>query len=136
MAETSTTKPCGPEPTQPLRILVVEDHESFRRRVCSMLEKRPELRVIGEARRIHQLSPESKIVFLSSESTADVVEEAFSVGAVGYVVKSDAGRDLLPAVESVRKGRQFVSSGLSDLYARRTYLTRLRQEQRLSNRIK
>jgi DNA-binding NarL/FixJ family response regulator len=75
----------------------------------------PILNGIEAARRIPKISPESKIVFVSLESAADVVEAAFSVGAVGYVVKTDVGRELLPAVEAARKGRQFVSSGLSAL---------------------
>jgi DNA-binding NarL/FixJ family response regulator len=122
----------------------VEDYEPFRRFVCSTLEKRPELQVIGEvsdgleavhkaeelrpdlilldvglptlsgieaARRIRKLSPTSKILFVSQESSTDVVEEALRLGATGYVVKTRAASDLLPAVEAIRQGGQFVSSG-------------------------
>jgi hypothetical protein len=39
--------------------------------------------------------------------------EALSLGALGYVLKTRAGIDLLTAVEAVCQGRQFVSSGLS-----------------------
>jgi DNA-binding NarL/FixJ family response regulator len=72
----------------------------------------PKLNGIEAARRIRKLVPKSKILFLTQESSDDVVREAFSVGARGYVVKIDAGSDLLPAVESVLRGRSFVSSGL------------------------
>ena len=41
------------------------------------------------------------------------VQEALALGALGYVVKAHAGSELLPAVEAVLQGRQFVSSGLS-----------------------
>ena len=58
-------------------------------------------------------SPESKILFVSQESSADVVQEALALGALGYVVKAHAGSELLAAVEAVLQGRQFVSSGLS-----------------------
>jgi DNA-binding NarL/FixJ family response regulator len=72
----------------------------------------PSLNGIEAARRILKVSPESKIVFISQESSAEVVEEAFRLGARGYVVKRRAGIDLLPAIEAVRGNGQFVSSGL------------------------
>ena len=72
----------------------------------------PTLNGIEAARRIHKLVPECKILFLSQDSSADVVQEAFNSGALGYVVKAHAGSELLAAVEAVRHGRHFVSSGL------------------------
>jgi DNA-binding NarL/FixJ family response regulator len=71
----------------------------------------PTLNGIEAARRIRKLTPESKIIFLSQESSADVVQEALRFGQ-GYVVKTRAESDLLAAVEAVLEGRQFVSSGL------------------------
>jgi len=132
--------------TSAFRVLVVEDHEPFRRFLCSTLEKRPELQIVGEvsdgleavhkaqelqpdlilldvglpslngieaARQIRKLSHKSKILFVSQESSADVVQEALSLGALGYVVKTQAGSELLPAVKMILEGRQFVSSGLA-----------------------
>jgi DNA-binding NarL/FixJ family response regulator len=72
----------------------------------------PTLNGIEAARRIRKLAPESKILFLTQESSADVVEEAFSLGALGYVLKAHAGTELLAAVDAVRQGRQFVSKGI------------------------
>ena len=73
----------------------------------------PSLSGIEAARRIRKLSPESKILFISQESSADVVQEALALGALGYVVKAHAGSEMLAAVEAVLEGRQFVSRGLS-----------------------
>jgi DNA-binding NarL/FixJ family response regulator len=73
----------------------------------------PSLNGIEAARRIRKVSPESKILFLSQESSADVIEEALSLGAMGYVIKAHAGSELLVAIEAAREGRQFVSNGLS-----------------------
>jgi DNA-binding NarL/FixJ family response regulator len=70
----------------------------------------PSLNGIEAARQIRALVPEAKIIFLSQESSADVVQQALSVGASGYVVKVNAGIDLLPAIEAVISGRQFVST--------------------------
>jgi DNA-binding response OmpR family regulator len=72
----------------------------------------PKLNGIEAARRIRQLSPSSKIIFLSLHDSQDVVLAALSTGALGYVRKTDAGRELLPAVDAVLRGMQFVSSTL------------------------
>jgi len=72
----------------------------------------PMLNGIEVARQIRNLRPECKILFMSQESSADVAQEAFSLGALGYIVKPHAGRELLPAVDAVCQGRQFVSKGL------------------------
>jgi DNA-binding NarL/FixJ family response regulator len=74
----------------------------------------PTLNGIEVARHIRKLVPESRIVFVSQESAADIVEESLRLGALGYVVKTRIASDLLPAVEAVRQGRQFVSSGLAN----------------------
>ena len=73
----------------------------------------PSLNGIEAARRIRKLSPESKILFMSQESSADVVQEALGTGAHGYVVKSDAGSELLPAVKAVLEGKRFISASLA-----------------------
>ena len=72
----------------------------------------PSLNGIDAARRIRKLSPKSKILFISQESSAAVVQEALALGALGYMVKAHAGRELLAAVEAVLQGRQFVGRGL------------------------
>jgi DNA-binding NarL/FixJ family response regulator len=73
----------------------------------------PILNGIEAARRIRGLSPESKILFLSENRSWEIAEEALCTGAGGYVVKSDAGSELLPAVEAVLHGKQFVSASLA-----------------------
>src|SRR5258705_4794348 len=72
----------------------------------------PSLNGIEAARRIRGLVPHSKIVFLTQESSDDLVSEAFRMGALGYLVKTHAGSDLLRALEAVRQGRRFLSRGL------------------------
>src|SRR3954452_9889582 len=72
----------------------------------------PKLNGIEAARRIRTVSPESKILFVSQESSADVVQEVLRLGALGYVAKTDAGSELLTAVEAICEGRRFVSAGL------------------------
>ena len=73
----------------------------------------PKLNGIDAARRIRELSPQSKILFVSQESSVEVVQGAFSAGASGYVVKLDAGRELLNAVRAVLRGERFVGHRLA-----------------------
>jgi two-component system nitrate/nitrite response regulator NarL len=72
----------------------------------------PTLNGIEAARAIRKLSPQSKIIFLTQESSADVVQAALELGAKGYVLKTRAGSELFNAVDAVLEGKQFVSSGL------------------------
>jgi DNA-binding NarL/FixJ family response regulator len=68
----------------------------------------PKLNGIEAARRIRELSPQSKILFVSQESSLDIVQGAFSAGASGYVGKIEAGRELMTAVRSVLRGERFI----------------------------
>lgn len=72
----------------------------------------PRLNGIEAARRIRRLSPTSKIVFLTQNNDLDVVRTALGTGALGYVHKTKAGKELLPAVDAVLRGKQFVSTRL------------------------
>ena len=75
----------------------------------------PALNGIEAARRIRMASAKSKMVFVSQESSTDMVQEAFNVGARGYVVKTDAGSELLIAVNAILRGQRFVSSSLTGI---------------------
>ena len=72
----------------------------------------PKLNGIEAARKIRVLIPGSRIIFVTQEYSAEVVTEALSFGAWGYVLKVSAGSDLFAAVEAVLGGGQFVSRGL------------------------
>lgn len=78
----------------------------------------PGLNGIEAARRIRELTPDAKIVFLTQESSPDVIEEALQLGACGYVLKSEIETDLVPALYAAVQGKQFVSgrdSGFGDV---------------------
>lgn len=70
----------------------------------------PSLNGIEASRRIRAFAPESKIIFVSQESSADIVQEALSIGACSYVLKTKAATDLLPALDAVLADRQFLST--------------------------
>ena len=73
----------------------------------------PKLNGIEAARRIRKVSLGSKILFVSQESSADAVREALGTGARGYVVKTDARRELLDGVSAVLRGERFVGRRFS-----------------------
>src|SRR5882672_12890042 len=58
----------------------------------------PTLNGLEAARRISKLAPECKIIFLSQESSADVMQEALNL-ACGYLVKKKAATELSAAIE-------------------------------------
>jgi DNA-binding NarL/FixJ family response regulator len=74
----------------------------------------PGLNGIETARRIRKLSPSSRILFASQDSAPDLVQQALSLGALGYVLKAHAATELLAAVEAVLRNEQFVSRTLID----------------------
>src|SRR5690349_24860609 len=64
------------------------------------------------ARLLRRIGSTAKIVFLTVHNDQDFVEEAFSAGAVGYVIKPRLGRDLLVAVREALIGHTFISPDL------------------------
>lgn len=74
----------------------------------------PKLDGIAAAGRIRRLAPTAKIIFVSQNSDKEIVREALSDGARGYVLKADVGRELVPAVNAVLRGEKFVSRQFTD----------------------
>jgi DNA-binding NarL/FixJ family response regulator len=74
----------------------------------------PNLNGIEAARRILQLVPQTKVLFLSGHGSPDVVQEALNTGANGYLLKSRAESELLAAVKAVLTGQMFISKALAD----------------------
>jgi DNA-binding NarL/FixJ family response regulator len=93
-------------------LTAVEKAEELRPDLVLMDIGLPKLNGIESARRILQSDPQTRILFLSEESSSDFVDEAFNLGARGYVVKRDAGTDLLLGIDAVVRGEKFVSRSL------------------------
>jgi len=72
----------------------------------------PGLNGIEAARRIRKFAPNARIIFLTQESSPEIVHEAFNLGASGFVSKSLCYKDLPAAIEAVLHGGRFVSTGL------------------------
>jgi DNA-binding NarL/FixJ family response regulator len=72
----------------------------------------PDISGIEVAPGIRKVSPESRIIFVSQHISIPLAKDALRGGAYGYVVKSDAGLDLVAAIEAAHMGRSFVSRTL------------------------
>lgn len=73
----------------------------------------PKLDGIGAALRIHELVPNAKILFVTQNSDTDIVATVLSTGAYGYLLKIDAGQELIVAVETIIRGDRFVCKRLA-----------------------
>ena len=71
----------------------------------------PKMNGMEACRRIRKVAPNAKIVFLSQNTSPEVVQEALRAGALGYLLKSEA-TDLPIALTAVLQGTQFVSNRL------------------------
>lgn len=74
----------------------------------------PEISGIEATQRIRELSPASRILFLSEHRGRDIIEAAFAAGGMGYVLKSDSLSDLVPGVRAILCGERFLSRSLRD----------------------
>ncbi len=125
----------------PVRIVVVDDFEPWRRSIVSLVAKDPAFQVISEAadgaegvrmclelrpdlvildvglpkvngleaaRQIREVSPDTKILFVSANHSSDVIREALRIGAAGYILKTHVLRELLNAVRAVVRDEDFL----------------------------
>lgn len=74
----------------------------------------PEMSGIEATRRIREVSPQSRILFLSEHLGRDIIEAAFAAGGMGYVLKSDSLHDLIPGVRTILRGERYLSRSLRD----------------------
>jgi DNA-binding NarL/FixJ family response regulator len=75
----------------------------------------PGLNGIDAARQIRKAMPDVKILIYSMHYAERLVQEVFQAGADGYVLKTDAGKHLIQAVESIMAGQKFFSSKVSEV---------------------
>jgi DNA-binding NarL/FixJ family response regulator len=69
----------------------------------------PDMDGIEAGRKILENSPGAKVIFVTANSDCELMRTALGIGAMGYVLKADAGRELLKAIDAVLHGERFVS---------------------------
>ena len=88
---------------------VLEAESTMQPNVCVLDISMPNLNGIEAACELTRRGSISKIVFLTARQDPDFLEAAFDSGAVGYVVKSRMGVDLIPAINAAIGKRLFIS---------------------------
>ena len=73
----------------------------------------PELNGLEAARKIVAAEPSARILILTAHESEQLVREVLSAGARGYVLKSDAGRILVAALQALLDGRFFFTSSVA-----------------------
>ena len=81
----------------------------------------PELNGLEATRQVLKLFPQIEVLILTMHESEQIVREVLAAGARGYVLKSDAGKDLVAAVDALCQHRTFFSSKVSEMLLH-TYL--------------
>ena len=92
----------------------------------------PKLNGLDAARQILSHGARTKILLLSAHDSTQVIADVLDSGAKGYVLKSDAARDLVAAVEAVWSNQTFFTPKVADLVLAR-HLKRVKDQ---ANRLK
>jgi DNA-binding NarL/FixJ family response regulator len=75
----------------------------------------PELNGLEATRRIRQVAPEVEVLVFTMHESEELIREVLAAGARGFVLKSDATRQLVPAVESLARHKPFFSGRVSEV---------------------
>ena len=75
----------------------------------------PELNGLEATRQILKLLPQTEVLILTMHESEQIIREVLAAGARGYVLKSDAGKDLVTAVDALCHHRTFFSSKVSEM---------------------
>jgi DNA-binding NarL/FixJ family response regulator len=88
----------------------IEKAGSLRPHVVILDMSMPGLNGLEATRSILKELPEAQVLVLTQHDSEQLVRAFLQVGAQGYLVKSDAARELVPAVESLQQGRPFFTA--------------------------
>ena len=75
----------------------------------------PQLNGLGATRQIMHERPSTKVLVLTMHDSEQVVREVLEAGARGYLLKSDAGRDLVTALDALQHNKTFFTSKISEM---------------------
>lgn len=84
----------------------------------------PEMNGIEATRAIRDRLPATRVVMVSMHSSPEYVQRALEAGALGYLVKRSASRDLIAAIRAVHAGRRFFGEGIAESVIERYLVSR------------
>ena len=75
----------------------------------------PELNGLEATRRIRQALPDTEVLIFTMHESEELIREVLGAGARGYLLKSDAVRQLIPAVESLSQKNPYFAGRVSEV---------------------
>jgi DNA-binding NarL/FixJ family response regulator len=75
----------------------------------------PELNGLEATRRIREAVPETEVLVFTMHDSEELVRNVLAAGARGYLLKSDAARQLVPALESLAQHKPFFAGRISEV---------------------
>jgi two-component system, NarL family, response regulator NreC len=91
----------------------LREMQSLRPDIVVMDISMPTVNGLNAAREIRQSFPQTKTILLTQHDEKQYVTEALEAGVKGYVLKSQAGSDLLQAIKQVSRGQVYLSPGVA-----------------------
>ena len=80
----------------------------------------PLLNGVEATRQIRKLSPQTEILILTMHDSEQLIQEVLGAGAHGYILKDDADRNLIAAVDALRRHKPYLSSRVSEAVSNAT----------------
>jgi len=102
---------CGEAPNGRMAVQLAEE---LKPDIAILDMTMPELNGVEATRQILTKAPRTKILIYTMHETERIITDALEAGASGIVLKSDAGENMVLAVESVAKGRRFFTSHVAE----------------------
>lgn len=106
----------------------VEKTEELKPDIVVLDVAMPEVSGLTAVREILQMLPDTKILMLTMHESEQVIREVLEAGAHGYLLKSDAGRDLVSAVTALHRNKRFFTSKVAEMVLENVTRSKLRPE--------
>lgn len=96
----------------------VEKAEEFKPDVAVIDIGMPILGGVEATRQIRKVSPKTEVLILTMHDSELLIEEVLEAGARGYILKDDADRNLIVAVDALRQHKPYLSARVSSVFSK------------------